>query len=291
MQTPLKSPADAARRCLLASAPALLFSRATAAGVLSALEAYERQCGGRVGVYARNLASGAVLQWRAEERFVMCSTFKASLAACVLARVDRQQDHLDDPVAYGPGDLLEYAPVAREHVARGFLPLGRMCQAVVEISDNTCANLLLDRIGGPPALTAFWRSIGDTVTRLDHNEPEMNRSPPGDPHDTTTPMAMAASLRRLALGDALTTPMREQLLGWMVNCRTGANRLRGGIPATWKVADKTGNNGSDAAGDIALVWPREGAPTVVCAYAQGGTPSDALLASTFAQIGRMVAAL
>jgi len=162
---------------------------------------------------------------------------------------------------------------------------------VVELSDNTCANLLLARIGGPPALTAFWRSLGDPVTRLDHTEPEMNRSPPGDPHDTTTPMAMAGNLRRLALGDTLPAPLRDQLIGWMVHCRTGANRLRGGLPARWKIADKTGNNGKDAAGDIALVWAREGAPTVVCAYTQGGTPSDALLASTFAQIGRMVAAL
>ena len=167
MQSPQKSPADAARRSLLASAPALLLSRATAAGVLSALEAYERQFGGRVGVYAANLATGAVLQWRAEERFVMCSTFKASLAACVLARVDRQQDHLEDRIAYGPQDLLEYAPVAREHLAEGFLPLERMCQAVVEFSDNSCANLLLARVGGPPALTAFWRGLGDAVTRLD----------------------------------------------------------------------------------------------------------------------------
>ncbi len=105
-------------------------------------------------------------------------------------------------------------------------------------------------------MTAFWRSIGDTTTRLDHNEPELNRSPPGDPHDTTTPMAMAGNLRRLILGDAFSPASRERLTGWMVDCKTGDNRLRGGLPKTWKIGDKTGNNGKDASGDIAVVWPK-----------------------------------
>ena len=143
------------------------------------------------------------LVWRADERFVMCSTFKASLAAFVLARVDRGEDRLEDMVAYGAADLLDYAPVAKQNLAAGAMSVSEMCKAIVELSDNTCANLLLARSGGPAALTAFWRATGDTVSRLDHNEPELNRSPPGDPHDTTTPAAMAGNLRRFLLGDAL----------------------------------------------------------------------------------------
>ena len=163
-----------------------------------------------------------------------------------------------------------------------------MCEAAVEYSDNTCANLLLARVGGPSALTAFWRSIGDAVTRLDHNEPILNRSPPGDPHDTTTPAAMAANLRRLLLGTVLSEGSRERLTGWMVDCKTGDERLRGGIPKTWRIADKTGNNGKDAAGDIAVAWPKPDAPILICAYTQGGLPTAARLTSVFADIGRMV---
>src|SRR5665213_2121929 len=176
--------------------------------------------GGRIGLHARNIDTGASLSWRADERFVMCSTFKASLAACVLARVDRGRDDLERLVSYGPADLQDYAPVARENLARGALSVGEMCKAAVELSDNTCANLLLARIGGPAALTAFWRSTGDAVTRLDHTEPMLNRSPPGDLHDTTTPAAMAGNLRRLVLGKVLSTPSRERLTGWLLGCTT-----------------------------------------------------------------------
>jgi beta-lactamase class A len=164
-----------------------------------------------------------------------------------------------------------------------------MCKAIVELSDNTCANLLLARIGGPAALTAFWRSIGDTTSRLDHNEPELNRSPPGNPQDTTTPAAMTGNLRHLVVGDALSPASRALLTDWMVNCKTGANRLRGGLPASWTIGDKTGNNGKDAAGDIAVAWPKPDTPILITAYVQGGAPNAAQIEAVFARIGRMVA--
>jgi beta-lactamase class A len=274
------------RRILLAAAPALAAWPALA-DVPPALASYERQTGGRIGVYAENLTSGAKIAWRADERFVMCSTFKASLAAFVLARVDSGQDHLDRMIPFGSGDLLEYAPVARQNLAKGALSVADMCAAAVEYSDNTCANQLLARVGGPAALTGFWRSTGDAVSRLDHNEPELNRSPPGDPHDTTTPAAMAGNLRRLVLGQVLSPASRERLTGWMLACKTGDNRLRGGLPKDWRIADKTGNNGKDAAGDLAVAWSKTGAPTLVCAYTQGGAPTAPQLEAVFAEVGRM----
>ena len=277
------------RRSLLASLCWMAASPVLASDTPPEFAAYERESGGRLGVYAENLATGAKLAWRADERFVMCSTFKASLAACVLARVDRGEEQLAAMISYGQADLLEYAPVAKQNLAAGAMSVTDMCKAIVELSDNTCANLLLARIGGPAVLTAFWRSIGDTTSRLDHNEPELNRSPPGDPRDTTTPAAMARNLRRLVLGEALAPASRTQLTEWMVNCKTGANRLRGGLPAGWTIGDKTGNNGKDASGDLAVVWPKPETPILIAAYTQGGTPNTAQIQAVFARIGRMVA--
>lgn len=95
------------RRGLLAAAagvaawPALALEQTA----LRALVAYERETGGRIGLYAGNLATGTKFAWRADERFVMCSTFKASLAALVLTRVDRGHDQLEQMIAYGAADL------------------------------------------------------------------------------------------------------------------------------------------------------------------------------------------
>jgi beta-lactamase class A len=279
------------RRTLLAAASGLVVWPSLAQETLPALAAYERETGGKVGLYAENLVTGAKVTWRSEERFVMCSTFKASLAALVLARIDQGTDHLESMIAYGPEDLLEYAPVAKQHIAtnvKASMSVADMCAAMVELSDNTCANLLLARVGGPSALTAFWRSSGDTVTRLDHNEPELNYSPPGNPNDTTTPLAMAGNLRRFVLGEVLSADSHQRLIGWMVNCKTGDNRLRAGLPKHWMVADKTGSSGKDAAGDIAVVWPRPDRPVLIASYVQGGSPSVPQFTALFSEIGRMV---
>ncbi|RZN31835.1 class A beta-lactamase [Bradyrhizobium sp. Leo121] len=275
------------RRSLLATLSCLAISPVRAQEQLSLFEAYERETGGRIGLYAEDVATGAKVTWRSGERFVMCSTFKASLAACVLARIDRGEDQLENVVRYRAADLLHHAPAARQNLASGAMSVADMCKAVVELSDNTCANLLLARIGGPAALTAFWRDTGDTVSRLDHYELELNRSPPGDPHDTTTPAAMAGNLRHFVLGEVLSPASRERLTGWMLNCKTGNNRLRGGLPKDWKIGDKTGNNGKDAAGDIAVVWPRKGGPVLISAYTQGGSPTAQQLEAVFVAIGQM----
>ena len=257
---------------------------------IDAVAEYERRSGGHIGVYAKDLRTGSTLSWRADQRFVMCSTFKASLAACMLSRVDRGQDRLDTPIRYGIADLPDWhAPVARANLAKGWLSLGDMCAAAVEQSDNTCATLLLTRIGGPAALTSFWRRTGDDVTRLDDPEVALNFRASGDTRDTTTPAAMAHTLRRLVLGGALSEVSRQLLTGWLIGCRTGGNRLRAGLPPSWRIGDKTGNNGQDAAGDIAIAWPDTGAPIVMSVYTRGGSPTQAQLEAAFAGIGRHIA--
>ena len=284
-----KIPATIHRRNLVAALSTAVLS-AGAPRALAAepeLEAYERASGGQIGVYARNLRTGVTMAWRADQRFVMCSTFKLSLVACVLANVDRGRERLSASVAFGPGDILDYAPAAKANLAKGRMSVQDLCEAAVELSDNTCANLLLARVGGPAALTAFWRAGGDRVSRRDHDEPMLNRTPAGDPHDTTTPRAMAGNLHRLVLGEALSRTSRDRLKGWMVDSKTGANRLRAGLPQSWTVGDKTGNNGKDAAGDIAVAWPRPDEPIVICAYTRGGDPSSEQIERVFTAVGRM----
>lgn len=277
------------RRAVLAATSGLITWPVLARDTPLALAAYERETGGRIGLYAQNLMTGVKIAWRADERFVMCSTFKASLAAFVLHCVDRGQTQLQDRIAYGSDDIPDwYAPIAKQNLSIGAMSVAAMCEAAVEYSDNTCANLLLARVGGPAALTAFWRSTGDMVTRLDHNEPILNRSPPGDPHDTTTPAAMAANLRRMLLGSVLSLESRERLTGWMRNCKTGDDRLRGGIPTNWKIASKTGNDGKDAFGDIAVAWSTPETPILICVYTQGGSPTAARVKAVFADVGQIV---
>ncbi len=185
----------------------------------------------------------------------MCSTFKLLAAAAVLHRVDGNEEQLTRVIPYTTADLLEYAPITKEHVKEGGMTLAALCAAAVEYSDNTAANLLLQTIGGPEGFTRYARSLGDQKTRLDRLEPDLNSAVPGDERDTTTPAAMLANLRTLLLGDALSQQSRQLLDGWLAENKTGDELIRAGLPNDWKIGDKTGRGNDGATNDIAIIRP------------------------------------
>jgi len=261
----------------------------TAAGAGS-LADIEASVGGRLGVFALDTGTNRTLAHRADERFAMCSTFKWLLAAAILAQVDRGRLSLDERVPYGPADVLDYAPVARAHVTEGGMTVDALAAAAVTLSDNTAANLLLPRVGGPAGLTAFARAYGDTVTRLDRGEPSLNSNFPGDPRDTTSPRAMVGLMRRLLCdGDALTTGSRDRLLGWLRACQTCARRLRAGLPATWVVGDKTGGGSSNAVNDVAIATPPGRAPILIACYTSYSAASLAQVEAAHSRVGSLIA--
>ena len=267
-----------------------------AVDVAAALAALEARAGGRLGVGLLDTGSGRLVGHRLDERFAMCSTFKLPLAALVLRAADTGRLRLDDAVAITKADLVPYAPVVEPKVGQT-LTLAALAEAAQTTSDNAAANLLLARLGGPAGFTAALRALGDTVTRLDRTEPQLNLVKPGEEHDTTSPRAMAGTLARLLTGDALTPASRERLIGWMVGTTTGGKRLRAGLPSSWRAGDKTGTAQADAmtdkVNDLAITWPPGKAPVVVTAYFDSSRRTNATQPAdeaALAEVGRIAAA-
>jgi len=278
----------------LIAAPALLSLHAAADdaedALLRELVALERRHGGRLGVAILNSASGKLVNQRDDERFALCSTFKFLAAAFVLMRVDRQEESLSRRVVYSKNDLVAYSPVTEKHVASG-MTIGEICEAAMILSDNTAGNLLLDSFGGPAGLTSFMRSLGDTVSRLDRRETDLNEGTPGDPRDTTTPLAMLDMLRKIVLGNVLSAASREQLTAWLVGNKTGNKRLRAGVPQGWRVGDKTGGGSNGATNDIGVIWPPDRAPILVTAYYAEARATDDERNAVLAEVGRLTTTL
>ncbi|OYW51214.1 MAG: hypothetical protein B7X99_07790 [Rhizobiales bacterium 17-65-6] len=239
---------------VLGASPRLLAAPAPA-GAFAPLEA---KTGGRLGICVLDGAGGIIAAHRAQERFAMCSTFKLLLAAAVLARVDEGRERLDRRITYTAADPVGHSPVTRQNVAEG-MTVGELCAATVALSDNGAANLLLATLGGPEGLTAFLRRTGDTVTRLDRWELALNSAIPGDPRDTSTPAAMAGSIRRLVAGTVLKPASRTQLRDWLVATKTGDTRLRAGLPG-WHVGDKTGTGNNGTVNDVGFALAPGAAP-------------------------------
>ncbi|MFC5526002.1 class A beta-lactamase [Rhodanobacter ginsengisoli] len=255
------------------------------------LTALERRHGGRLGVAILDSGSGRRIAHRGDQRFLMCSTFKLLAVAAVLARVDRGAEHPDRHIVFGPDALLAYAPVTRRRVGAPGMRVDELCQAAITLSDNTAANLLLASLGGPAALTAFVRSLGDPVTRLDRIEPDLNMGSPGDLRDTTTPNAMLDTMQRLLLDGVLSPASRAQLLAWLRGCSTGSTQLRAGVPAGWTGGDKTGSGAHGETNDVAILWPPQRKPLLVTAY-YAESPADADgRHAVLAEVGRIAASI
>lgn len=226
----------------------------------------ERGLEARLGVAVLDTGSGRRWAHRAGERFPLCSTFKVLAGGAVLARVDAGQESLDRRIRFTADEIVTYSPVTERQAGGAGMALAALCEAAITRSDNTAGNLLLKTLGGPPGLTAFARAIGDTETRLDRWETALNEATPGDPRDTTTPAAMAGSLRTLVLGNRLSAPSRARLAAWLVANKTGDAKLRAGVPKGWRVGDKTGGGNHGTMNDVAILWPPGRRPVVVAVY-------------------------
>ena len=251
------------------------------------LAALERSAQGRLGVAALDLASGSTVLYRSDERFAMCSTFKMVAVAAVLHYSMHDDSLMAQQIVYDVADLVSYSPVTEKHAGSG-MSVAQLCAAALQYSDNTAANLLVQLVGGPQAVTAFARSVGDEVFRLDRWEPELNSAIPGDERDTTSPLAMMLSTRKLLLGDALGEAQRAQLQDWMRGNAVGGQRIRAGVPPGWIVADKTGSGAYGVSNDVGVLWTPQQNPLVLVVFFTRLVPDAKPDDTVVAQAARLV---
>lgn len=247
---------------LLAGAPA--FAQDPELRLAETINRIEQDLNARVGLVLRDSGSDWSISHRADERFLMNSTFKTMLCGAVLHRVDEGEIDLEEQFAIEATDIIDYAPVTETKVGTT-MSVGALCQATLDMSDNTATNLLIDRIGGPESVTAFLRAIGDPVSRLDRREPEVNTFTPGDPRDTTTPTAMVSTMETLLTGYALTPQSRTQLIDWMSDGGVTGALIRASTPQGWHVADRSGS-GNFNRNIVAMVTPPDREPYFIAIF-------------------------
>ena len=253
---------------IAAALPLLLCSSslwANADAIQQKLTDLEKSSGGRLGVALINTTDNSQILYRGDERFAMCSTGKVMAAAAVLKQSEADNQVLNKRLEIKKSDLVVWSPVTEKHLQSG-MTLAELSAATLQYSDNTAMNKMIGYLGGPDKVTAFARSIGDVTFRLDRTEPALNTAIPGDERDTTTPLAMAESLHKLTLGNALGEQQRAQLVTWLKGNTTGGQSISAGLPAGWVVGDKTGAGDYGTTNDIAVIWPENHAPLVLVTY-------------------------
>ncbi|MEV5338285.1 class A beta-lactamase [Streptomyces sp. NPDC052676] len=275
-----------------AHATAAAHATGRSAGVAGRLRDLERRYDAKLGVYARNLRTGRTVRHHADDLFPICSVFKTLAAAAVLRDLDRDGEFLARRIHYTEADLVDGSDKTREHLAEG-MTVAELCDVTIRFSDNAAGNLLLRELGGPTAITRFARSLGDPVTRLDRWETELNSAEPWRVTDTTSPRAIGRTYARLVLGDALPAADRELLTHWLLNNTTSDDRLRAGVPPTWRVADKTGGGAYGTNNNVGIAWTPGGTPVVLAILSRKSDPAavreNALIAEAAAVLSEVLA--
>lgn len=238
-----------------------------------------------IGLSAIETYNNTQINYNANKRFPMDSTSKLMTVSAVLKKSESDPALLKQKIFFTANDVKKsgYAPITSRYIKSG-MTVSDLCAAALEYSDNAAVNQLMKILGGPNKVTQFARSIGDETYLLVRWEPELNSAIPHDKRDTTTPSAMADSVQKLVLGNALGNSQRQQLQDWLKHCKTGNNRIRAGIPRHFIVADKTGIGGYGSIGDIGVVWRPHASPIVLVVYVRqnekNAHTSDQIIALT-----------
>lgn len=251
---------------LLFSLPVAQAASIDATRLAEAVRLQEQQLGARIGVAVVDSASGDTASYRGDERFPLNSTVKTLLCGALLHQVDNGELTLADTTQFPRSALVTYSPVTEKFVAPARINWQQLCSAAISYSDNTAANLVAKKVGGPAGVTRFLAMLGDTVTHIDRYEPELNSAIPGDVRDTTTPLAVSRTLQKLTLGTALQPASRAQLIQWMRDDKVADALLRSVLPAGWTIADKTGAGDFGSRSIVSIIWPENKSPRLVIIY-------------------------
>ncbi|UWR50069.1 class A beta-lactamase [Phaeobacter inhibens] len=244
---------------------ALLSTQALASDLAETIRNWEQALDARLGVLLVHPATGWEIAHNADDRFPLNSTFKPLLCAAILSQVDRGTEDLTAQVEIRRKDLVSHSPVTERYIGTT-RSLAQLCDAAITRSDNTAANLLLERIGGPEGFTEYMQTSGDLITRLDRWETDLNSATPGDPRDTASPRSVLSTLHAALSGTMLSGSSSAQLADWMQRDQLADDLIRAHLPEGWTIGDKTGAGGHGSRGIIAFLRDPQGHEYLAAIY-------------------------
>ena len=237
---------------LLAAQPAAAASTPELAPLEQRLAALARSQPTELGIAAYDLTSNSSVCINCEAAFPMASTVKVAVAAAYLTQVDYGRRSLDQSI--------------------GGSRASSLIEAMLIHSDNGATDRLIRNLGGPSEIDGWLRHNGLTGIRVDRTIAQLlnARRDLWDVRDSSTPVAMIELLKKIETGKVLQPASHAYLTSVMGRCMTGKNRIRGLLPASARVQNKTGTlNGLTS--DVGYITLPDGRKVAVAFFARGGT--------------------
>lgn len=231
---------------------------------------------GHVGIAVQSVDAGWTASYNGQQRFPQQSVSKLWVAMAMLDAIDRGKLTIDSPVTISRNDLtLFHQPIAAMVRGGGYTTTLRdLFTRAMTQSDNTANDSVLRTIGGPEAVRSFLARRYVSGVRFGPGERLLQSAAAGlswsqdladgrrflaarsalprsvreraldaylaDPPDGATPTGIVTALAQLKRGEMLSPASTSLLISTMAQARTGPQRIKGGVPAGWHYAHKTG---------------------------------------------------
>lgn len=204
-----------------------------------------------------------------EKHFPMQSVFKFHIGVVMLSEIDNGKFSLDQKIEIKKSELLPglYSPIRDKYPEGATLTIAEILEYTVSKSDNAGCDALLRLLGGPRAVENYFVEHKFKDISIKINEEVMQNNWDLQFQNWTTPKAANKVLEAFFYNKKKLLSQKSHDFLWKVmrETETGANRLKGQLPAGTVVAHKTGWSGTNkttgitaAVNDIGIVSLQNG---------------------------------
>jgi len=252
-----------------------------------------------VGIAVTDVTAGWTAGVDQDRPYPQQSVSKLWVAVALMRAVDEGKVDLNGWLTMTDDDRsVFFQPVVAEYRKGTYAtPVSDLLRRALVESDNAANDRLMRELGGPDGVAAALDDMGLTAVKVGAYERDLQARTAGlawqphygfgrnfqsarealplevrvaaadayvaEPLDGASPAAITAALAALSRGELLSEESTVRITGLMAAARTGPRRLKGGLPAGWSIAHKTGT-GQDFQGaslginDVGLITAPDG---------------------------------
>ncbi len=250
--------------------PAALWTRMT-----EDLTRMANEVDGRVGIFIQGLDSPETFSLRGDEVFPTASTIKVAILLELYRQAEAGRLRLTDVCEVQSRDLVEGSAVLGNLAPGTKLSLRDLALFMVVVSDNSAANLLMDRVGVEQVNTTL-RSLGLEKTQLRRKMMDLPAAQAGR-ENLSSPRNLGELLTFIHGGKVVSEASRADLLRLLVTPKDGfLTRL---LPEDLEVANKPGTL-AGVRNDVGILFVK-GRPfvlAIMCSHLRDERQAEAAIA-------------
>lgn len=243
------------------------------------------------------MCGNTVITVNNSRKYPLMSVFKLHVAVTALRKMDAEDIPLDSTELIRSEQLHEntYSPLRDMYPGQDIrISYRDIVGYTVSHSDNNTCDLLIGFTGGIDKVDSCIKSLGITDLNLTETEADMHGDIRNGYLNWSTPMAVVRLFEKIYSGEILSTEHSAFLERILLECSSGQDKLKAGLPGDVLVAHKTGHSDRLPDGtmigdaDAGAIYMPDGRKCYVSVLIMDSKETDEVNAGVMAEIAGIV---